>query len=227
MSNENLRFYNMLRNPPKNALKTIGGGRLKGKTDINPMWRIKILTETFGMCGFGWKYDIVDQWLEQSPNTQEISSFVNINMYVKVDGEWSEAIPGTGGSSFVTNEKNGLYANDECYKMALTDAISVSCKAIGIAADVYWNLDTTKYESNIEVQPIICEDCKTRIMSLRIKGNLKCISAKEIEEKSKAKYGKCLCIECGKKYDKKESEDKKTKTKAREFELETDELFTK
>lgn len=30
-------------------------GKLKGKTDINPMWRIKVLTETFGPCGEGWK----------------------------------------------------------------------------------------------------------------------------------------------------------------------------
>jgi hypothetical protein len=30
----------------------------------------------------------------------------------------------------------------------LTDAISVSCKALGIAADVYWNEDTTKYSDN-------------------------------------------------------------------------------
>ena len=29
--------------------------------------------------------------------------------------------------------------------MALTDAISVSCKALGVGADVYWDKDDTKY----------------------------------------------------------------------------------
>ena len=29
--------------------------------------------------------------------------------------------------------------------MALTDAISVACKALGMGADVYWEKDTTKY----------------------------------------------------------------------------------
>ena len=42
-------------------------------------------------------------------------------------------------------ESKGLYTSDECFKMALTDAISVSCKALGFAADVYWNSDSTKY----------------------------------------------------------------------------------
>ena len=45
----------------------------------------------------------------------------------------------------VASESKGLYVNDECYKMALTDAISVACKALGMGADVYWNKDTTKY----------------------------------------------------------------------------------
>lgn len=32
--------------------------------------------------------------------------------------------------------------------MALTDAISVACKALGVAADVYWNMDATKYDGH-------------------------------------------------------------------------------
>lgn len=36
--------------------------------------------------------------------------------------------------------------------MALTDAISVACKALGIGADVYWDKDSTKY-NNIQPQP--------------------------------------------------------------------------
>lgn len=47
---------------------------------------------------------------------------------------------------YVANEKNGPYTSDECYKMALTDAISVACKALGVAADVYWDSDRSKYD---------------------------------------------------------------------------------
>lgn len=143
-SNPNLCLYERIRKVPQEAVKTIAAGRLKGMSDINPMWRIKKLTEEFGICGFGWKYEIIRMWNENGGNGV-VSSFVHINLFVKMGGEWSEAIQGIGGSPFVTNEKNGLYTSDECYKMALTDAISVACKALGMGADVYWEKDSTKY----------------------------------------------------------------------------------
>ena len=141
---DNLIIYNKVRSVPKEALKDIQAGRLKGKSDINPMWRIKTLTEQFGVCGIGWKYIIKEKQLETGPDG-EMSAFVDIDLFIKVDGEWSAAIPGTGGSSFVANETKGLYQSDECFKMALTDALSVACKALGIGADVYWDKDSTKY----------------------------------------------------------------------------------
>ena len=54
----NLELYEAFRAVPETAQKTIKGGRLNGMTDINPMWRIKTLTERFGPCGIGWKYTI-------------------------------------------------------------------------------------------------------------------------------------------------------------------------
>ena len=143
---QNLEIYNKLKAVPETAKKTITGGRLKGMTDISPMWRIKALTEQFGACGFGWYYEIVSQALEAG-GKGEVAAFVNINLFVKVGDQWSKAIPGTGGSMFVANEKKeGLHTSDEAFKMALTDAISVACKALGVAADVYWNKDRTKYD---------------------------------------------------------------------------------
>jgi hypothetical protein len=142
---ENLKIYNAVRKVPAEAQREIKGGRLSGKTDINPMWRIKTLTEQFGVCGFGWRYEIAKQWIEKADNG-EIAAFVNIDLYVKQGGEWSAAIPGNGGSMFVAQEKNGPYVSDECFKMALTDAISVACKALGFGADVYWEKDSTKYD---------------------------------------------------------------------------------
>ena len=167
-------IYNIARKPPEEALKPITGGRLKGKTDINPMWRIKMLTELFGMCGFGWKYEITKQWLEKGAN-DEISAFCNINLFVKYDDAWSEPIPGTGGSGFIAKERTGFYVSDECYKMALTDAISVACKALGFAADIYWNSDVTKYtarepqeqKAQSDVMKFICPSCNHEIKRMK------------------------------------------------------------
>lgn len=143
---ENMKVYEKVRKVPSEALKTIQGGRLKGMSDINPMWRIKMLTEVFGMCGIGWKVEITDKRLERGEGV-EVVCFVEINLFVKVEGEWSAPIPGMGGSSFVTQERNGPFTSDECYKMAYTDAISVACKSLGFAADVYFEKDRTKYSA--------------------------------------------------------------------------------
>ena len=149
VENANLSIYNKVRSVPPTALKTIGAGRLKGMSDVNPVWRILAMTDTFGVCGIGWKYEITKQWTETFGN--EVKGFCNINLYVKVDGEWSDAIPGTGGSSFVTMERNGAYVSDEVYKMALTDALSVAMKSLGVAADIYFAKGAdlgTKYAIN-------------------------------------------------------------------------------
>lgn len=140
---ENLDLYQKVRSVPDSAKKTIKGGRTSGMTDINPMWRIKVLTEQFGPCGIGWYYIPTRKWLETSGN--EIAAFVDIELYIKVDGEWSKPIPGNGGSMFASKEKSGIYVSDECYKMATTDAISVACKQLGIGADVYCDSYRTKY----------------------------------------------------------------------------------
>lgn len=146
---ENMQIYEKVRKVPNEALKAITGGRLKGMSDINPMWRIKMLTETFGICGFGWKAPIKNKWIEQGSGDEQ-ACFVEIELFIKVNGEWSEAITGIGGSAFVTVERNGPYTSDECFKMAYTDAISVACKSLGFAADVYFANDRTKYSGQEE-----------------------------------------------------------------------------
>lgn len=144
----NLDIYNKVRAVPKEAQKTITAGRIKGMTDINPMWRIQTLTELFGMAGIGWKYVITDKRIIEGANGTQCA-FVDIDLFVKVNGEWSEAIQGTGGSSYISLENGGksYYTSDECFKMALTDALSVACKALGIGADVYWAGGGTKYDT--------------------------------------------------------------------------------
>lgn len=148
----NLDLYNKLKVVPQEAIKPIQSGRLKGKSDINPMWRIRTMTEYFGVCGVGWKYVITKQWTETYGT--ETKAYCNIDLFVKVDGQWSDAIQGTGGSSEVTMERNGSYVSDECYKMALTDALSVAMKALGVGADIYFEKgkSTMDYSSKYNMQ---------------------------------------------------------------------------
>lgn len=141
---ENMRIYAAVAEVPATAQKTIGAGRLKGFTDINPMWRIQKLTETYGPCGIGWYYEITEKKILDGANGEKIGT-LDLNLYVKNGEEWSKPIQGTGGSSFISKEKNGLYTSDEVFKMALTDALSIACKALGFGANVYWAAGRTKY----------------------------------------------------------------------------------
>jgi len=150
-----LTIYEQVREVPKEAQKPFDNGRFKG-TDINPMWRIKKLTELFGPCGIGWYYERLDKWSE-TLSSGEVCVFVEIALYVKHEGEWSKPIYGTGGSQLLQMTKKGPYANDEAYKMATTDAISVACKNLGMGADIYWQNDNTKYVDEKKPAPAVTE----------------------------------------------------------------------
>lgn len=150
---DNLELYNKVRAVPEEAKKPITGGKLNGMTDIDPMWRIKVLTENFGMCGVGWYFEITENTCEYSElekDTKELVATVMGNLYVKVNGEWSKPIYGIGGSKLIALEKGAPKANDEAFKMAATDALSVACKNLGIGADVYWGKDRDKYTAYTE-----------------------------------------------------------------------------
>lgn len=204
---ENMEIYNAVREVPKDAQKEIKGGRLKGMTDINPMWRIQKLTEQFGPCGIGWKYVITDKRTISGANG-EIAAFVDIDLFYKLETDkWSEAVPGTGGSSFVANEKTGIHTSDECFKMALTDAISVACKSLGFGADVYWAAGRSKYSGSGEQdgQPrenspfqgadILCDRCGQRIKPIAKNGEVVKTVA-QIAEHTQKKFGFNLCYDC-------------------------------
>lgn len=189
----NLRFYSQGCEVPADAIKAIQAGRLRGMSDVNPMWRMKKMTEIFGPVGFGWKYTIDRQWVEEyvtettesktayqpqvlpetdgqgrvikpgiaeKPETTtrtriyEVKCFCNVSLYVRdpETKEWSAPIPGNGGSSIVSKERGGAYVNDEGYKMALTDALSIAMKPLGIGANIWYGPKATghnesKYES--------------------------------------------------------------------------------
>ena len=156
--NDNLKVWNAVKQVPNNFLKPITSGALKGKSDINPQWRLMAMTQAFGVVGHGWTYRVVKTWSEQSTALSKdkqsqdptIMVFVEVAVKTKLNGEWGEEFSGIGGSQIVQQFNSYAQANDEGYKMALTDALSVAFKAVGIAADVYLgNFDGSKYKFDL------------------------------------------------------------------------------
>lgn len=221
---ENMRIYEAVRKPPAEALKPFKANGLN-LTDINPMWRIKKLTELFGPCGIGWKIVPVSMRAETYGDT--VMAIVDINLYIKVNGEWSEPIFGTGGNLLVQATQNGSRPSDEGYKKAYTDAISNACKMLGIGADIWYSNDpdaydpTSKYSDKYvkPAQPMdesklpdtkaaparmastnadkgdVCAICGKRIESTIGKSG-QVVPAEEVARQSLLKSKKVQCAEC-------------------------------
>ena len=153
MKDKAIEIYKSLSRPPKDALREIQAGKLRGKTDINPQWRYKAMTEMFGLVGIGWKYEVQKLWTEQGAGSEKLA-FAQVAVFVKDGDAWSEPIVGIGGSRLVQLEKGAAVSNDEGYKMAVTDAFSTALKMLGVAADIYagrW--DGTKYNDEPATLP--------------------------------------------------------------------------
>ena len=153
MKEKAIDIYKSLARPPKDALREIQAGKLKGKTDINPQWRYKAMTEKFGLVGIGWKYEVQKLWTEAGAGNEKLA-FAQVAVFVKDGDTWSEPIVGIGGSKLVQFEKGAAVSNDEGYKMAVTDAFSTALKMLGVAADIYagrW--DGTKYNDELPQPP--------------------------------------------------------------------------
>ena len=212
---DNLEILELGWDVPQDATKPISGGRLNGKTDISPMWRIKRLTEIFGPCGIGWWYTIKEQRLLEGADG-EIKAFVTIDLFYVWGDHVSQPVPGIGGNTFV--EKGGKYTSDECFKMALTDAISVAAKALGIGGSVYSGEDRTKYSGRenertsstaerspfpvrgegqtTEKKPEFRCECCGKVLQPYAGRDGKQVSLRAHAERSMNRFGKVLCLDC-------------------------------
>lgn len=145
---DSLNVFKAKARPPQDALKTIEYGNLKGKSDINPQWRIEALTEQFGLYGVGWYAEILNTEFHDVPDRSEKMVFMTVALYVrdwtvKDAVAWSKPAIGCGGDFVVVKDKNGIHGNDEAFAMCFTDALGKAAKFLGIANDIY----RAKYDS--------------------------------------------------------------------------------
>ena len=211
-------IYKALSKPPEDALKIIQAGNLRGKSDINPQWKIEAITAQFGLCGIGWKFEILDKTIYPLEDKQ-ILLYMTVALFIKNGESWSEPIIGCGGDFIVQKYETGLTANDEAFKMCLTDALGNAMKNIGVAADVYRGFcdgkysvrerrqsvepSTTKTTNNVEAPTPINKtkpafpDENTGPQFLMCQECTVEIS-KKVHDYSVQKFGRPLCMNCQK-----------------------------
>jgi len=140
-------FYNRAKETPDVAKKAITGGKLNNFTSIVPQYRFQVLTEEYGPCGEGWGIEPMGSRIERCSELAESVIVVDLQLWYisNISGKLC-TIPGTGTAFFTKMEKGKLVMDDEAFKKAGTDALSVCCKYLGIGADVYWS-DGSKYDT--------------------------------------------------------------------------------
>ncbi len=134
---------------PKHTKKFTGAAGIPLR-NIDPVYRMKRLTEQFGPCGVGWGWVIERTWRDAFSNTfydkesgehvTEVKDCVYAQVYIWYvwEGERRQTGPQIGGTETGRTP-------DESYKMAVTDAFGKCAVALGLCADVYLGEFDNKY----------------------------------------------------------------------------------
>lgn len=137
---ENDLIWKSIAEVPSDAKKPFNKG-FRGDS-IEPIWRMKRLTEMFGPVGQGWGFHVTKRWREDYGS----DTVVFVSGYVW----WCRAdVDGVFKCPECTGGENVKRDPDEAYKKAETDAFGRSAVYLGLASDVYWgHHDGDKYQSN-------------------------------------------------------------------------------
>ena len=153
---DNLSIWNNLDKPPKEALKTIKGGRLQGKSDINPQWRLKAMTQQFGPCGIGWGYHIeerIETGMSSSERDGEKLHIAKVTLWYIWNDRRGE-VEHIGATPFSGKRRSGeTFLDEDAPKKSVTDALVKALSMIGFAGDIFlgrW--DDQKYVASLSGQ---------------------------------------------------------------------------
>jgi len=128
-------------------------------TAINHTYQQKRATQAFGPKGIGWGSKILDEkYQEGAPILhkdqvigREIVHVVRIELWYVLDGNRG-SVEAFGQTTFVGQNKHGVYTDEEAPKKSLTDAESKALASLGFSADVHLGLfDDNKYVSDLKV----------------------------------------------------------------------------
>lgn len=146
---------------PKFTKEYTGPGGFTG-TAVNAQYLAKRATETFGPCGSGWGYDVLEDRFDVGGplvnkegvvlDHAKVHTIKVALWYVGADGERKTVIH-YGHTPFVTQNKYGITTDFEAPKKSLTDAIGKCLSQLGFSADIRLGLyDDIHYVNEIEAE---------------------------------------------------------------------------
>lgn len=161
MSN-NMNLWETVYTTDHKQVKPITGKSYRGDSP-KPYYLIQKATETFGPCGIGWGYKVVDhgfneyEYNDTLPNgnvvsRKKVNHWALVEFWYKWGGEKSEGIQQFGGTQAAyISTKNKAEFDEDVTKKSVTDALIKCMSCVGFAGDIFsgrW--DDSKYHQQQE-----------------------------------------------------------------------------
>lgn len=151
----NLDLWNLVEKTPPSETKPISGKAYKG-TSPKPHYLVHKATETFGPCGIGWGFEIVDEKLLDGALLAP-DFFERIHMArVRVWYEWKgkRGVVEHVGQTIFCGKRSGPegrpFTDEDAPKKSVTDALVKALSMIGFAGDIFTGrYDDSKYVNDL------------------------------------------------------------------------------
>lgn len=145
---DNLTLWKSVEKTPPTHTKAITGKSYQG-TSPKPHYLVHKATETFGPCGIGWGFQIVDERIEEGAGGERLS-IARVKVWYEWNGKRGE-VEHIGGTQFSGTRRNGTpFTDEDAPKKSVTDALVKALSMIGFAGDIFMGrYDDSKYVSDL------------------------------------------------------------------------------
>ncbi len=140
----NLALWQSVEKTDPKHVKAITGKSYQGNSP-KPHYLVHKATETFGPCGIGWGFTILDERIEDGAEGERMS-VARVRVWYKWNGERGE-VEHVGGTQFSGKRASGKpFTDEDAPKKSVTDALVKALSLIGFAGDIFMGrYDDSKY----------------------------------------------------------------------------------
>lgn len=145
---DNLALWQAVEKTPPTHVKEITGKSYRGNSP-KPHYLIHKATETFGPCGIGWGFNVIDERIEEGAGGEKLHI-----ARVRVWYEWNSKrgeVEHIGGTQFSGTRSSGKpFTDEDAPKKSVTDALVKALSMIGFAGDIFMGrYDDSKYVADL------------------------------------------------------------------------------
>lgn len=141
---DNMKLWQSVERTPVEHTKRITGKSYQGNSP-KPHYLVHKATETFGPCGIGWGFQIVDERIEEGAGGAKLH-IARVKVWYEWNGKRGE-VEHIGGTEFSGMRSSGkAFTDEDAPKKSVTDALVKALSMIGFAGDIFMGrYDDSKY----------------------------------------------------------------------------------